>query len=121
MLGHLPSRHAPLRVAGRGRGWGVYRLAPLAASLLRHPPPPTPPPPLGEGGAKVAVATASCLKSESGGTDDLPTRLGSHGLAQLVGIVARDWRRSQLHPFDGSGKFQERPLAAFQDAAQKDQ
>ena len=28
---------------GRGRGWGVYRLEPLPASLLRHPPPPTPP------------------------------------------------------------------------------
>jgi transposase InsO family protein len=46
----LPSLHAPLRVEGseaskarsRGRGWGVYRLAPLAESLLRHPPPPTP-------------------------------------------------------------------------------
>src|SRR5258708_6188768 len=46
----LPSLHAPLRVAGseaskarsRGRGWGVYQLASLAASLLRHPPPPTP-------------------------------------------------------------------------------
>jgi hypothetical protein len=50
--GHeLPSLHALLRVAGRepapdlirGRGWGVYQLAPLAASLLSHPPPPTPP------------------------------------------------------------------------------
>jgi hypothetical protein len=43
MHGDLPSLHAPSRVAGRGRGWGVYQLAPLAASLLRHPPPPTPP------------------------------------------------------------------------------
>jgi hypothetical protein len=39
---YLPSLHAPLRVAGRGRGWGVYQLASLAASLPRHPPPPTP-------------------------------------------------------------------------------
>jgi hypothetical protein len=30
----FPSLHAPLRVAGRGRGWGVCQLAPLAASLL---------------------------------------------------------------------------------------
>ncbi len=37
----LPPRAA--RVAGRGRGWGVYQFAPLAASLPRHPPPPTPP------------------------------------------------------------------------------
>src|ERR1700737_4116184 len=35
--GDLPSLHAPLRVAGRGRG--VCKLAPLAASLLRHPQP----------------------------------------------------------------------------------
>jgi hypothetical protein len=42
MHGDLPSLHAPLRVVGRGRGWGVYQLASLAASLLRHPPPPTP-------------------------------------------------------------------------------
>src|ERR1700692_4260863 len=56
----LPSLHAPSRVAGseaskarsRGRGRGVYRLAPLAASLLKHPPPPPPPrpPPRGGGG-----------------------------------------------------------------------
>src|ERR1700676_4453668 len=43
MRGDLPSLRAPSRVAGRGRGWGVYRLSPLAASLLKHPPPPTPP------------------------------------------------------------------------------
>jgi hypothetical protein len=31
------------RARSRGRGWGVYQFAPLAASLPRHPPPPTPP------------------------------------------------------------------------------
>jgi hypothetical protein len=29
------------RARSRGRGWGVYQFAPLAASLPRHPPPPT--------------------------------------------------------------------------------
>src|ERR1700724_2537957 len=46
-----PSLHALCAWGGRepapdlirGRGWGVYQLVPLAASLLRHPPPPTPP------------------------------------------------------------------------------
>src|SRR5260370_9199015 len=46
----LPSLHALLRVAGRGRGGGGPPLAPLAESL--HSPPPPPPsgatfPPLG--------------------------------------------------------------------------
>src|SRR5260221_13663818 len=50
MRGDLPSLRAPLRVAGRGRGWGVYQLARLAASLLRDPPPPTPPPRFAGGG-----------------------------------------------------------------------
>src|SRR5260221_3289769 len=40
--GGLPSLHAPLRVAGRGRGWGVCQLARLAASLVGDPPPPPP-------------------------------------------------------------------------------
>jgi hypothetical protein len=40
---YLPSLHALLRVAGRGRGVGGYQLASLVASLPRHPPPPTPP------------------------------------------------------------------------------
>jgi hypothetical protein len=34
---------SPREAAGRGREWGVYQFAPLAASLPRHPPPPTPP------------------------------------------------------------------------------
>jgi hypothetical protein len=52
MHGALPSLHAPLRVAGRGRGWGVYQLAPLAASLLRHPHPDPSPPLRGGRGAQ---------------------------------------------------------------------
>src|SRR5258708_11035420 len=43
--GGLPSLHAPLRVAGTGRGWGGCQLARLAARLLKHPPPPPPHPP----------------------------------------------------------------------------
>src|SRR5258708_30115441 len=35
----LPSLHALLRVAGRGRGWGVHPLSPLVESLRRRPPP----------------------------------------------------------------------------------
>ena len=50
----LPSPLPPRakRVAGRGRGRGVSPLAPLAATLLRHPPPPTPPRRFAEGGEK---------------------------------------------------------------------
>src|SRR2546429_3982155 len=54
----LPSLHALLRVAGRGRGWGVSPLAPLAASLLSHPPPPPPPPPLAGGGGEKPLLAA---------------------------------------------------------------
>src|ERR1700692_4123524 len=43
MHGDLPSLHAPLRVAGRGRGWGGYPLASVAA-ISGAPPPPPPPP-----------------------------------------------------------------------------
>jgi hypothetical protein len=64
MHGDLPSLYAPLRVAGRGRGWGVYQLAPLAASLLRHPPPPTPPHRFAGGGEELFAMTG-CLKIES--------------------------------------------------------
>jgi hypothetical protein len=39
----LPSLHAPLRVVGRGRGWGVHPQEPLLRSMPRRPPPPTPP------------------------------------------------------------------------------
>jgi hypothetical protein len=35
--GDLPSLHALLRVAGRGRGWGVYQQN--AASMYAAPPP----------------------------------------------------------------------------------
>src|SRR5450631_316902 len=59
MRGDLPSLRAHLRVAGRGRGWGVYRLAPLAASLLRHPPPPTPPHRFAGGGEEMFAMTAA--------------------------------------------------------------
>ena len=37
----------------------------------------------------------------------------------LSGVVARG-RRSPLHPLDGAGKRQQRTLARFQKAAQKD-
>src|ERR1700722_10464085 len=70
--GALPSSHAPLRVAGRGRGGGCFnkfgvrmrtRIYPLATSSVRSsgsefaeaPPPPDPSPPLAalaEGGEK---------------------------------------------------------------------
>jgi hypothetical protein len=49
MHGDPPSLHAHLRVVGRGRGWGVYQLARLAASL-RRPPDPSPPLRGGRGG-----------------------------------------------------------------------
>src|SRR5260221_4041055 len=72
MRGDLPSLRAPLRVAGRGRGWGVYQLARLAASLLRHPPPPTPKSELRSsrphrfaGGGEEMFAMAGCLKIET--------------------------------------------------------
>src|SRR6202049_2257091 len=70
--GGLPSLHAPLRVAGGGRGWGFCQLAPLAASLLRPPPPPTPKSELRSsrphrfaGGGEELMAMAGCLKIES--------------------------------------------------------
>src|SRR5260221_3489982 len=72
MRGDLPSLRAPLRVAGRGRGWGVYQLARLAASLLRHPPPPTPktelrssPPPRLPGGPEEASAMAGGFRMDT--------------------------------------------------------
>jgi len=46
MHAFLPSLYALLRVAGRGRGWGVLqqtRCKNESANLLRHPPRPTPP------------------------------------------------------------------------------
>jgi hypothetical protein len=49
----LRSLHALLRVAGRGRGWGVYQRAPLAANLPKDTsPPPTPPHRFAGGGEK---------------------------------------------------------------------
>jgi hypothetical protein len=60
MRGDLPSLRAHLRVAGRGRGWGVYQLAPLAASLLRHPHPrPLPTASRGEGSRGNAIVAQS--------------------------------------------------------------
>src|ERR1700676_4395498 len=77
MHGDLPSLHAPLRVVGRGRGWGVYQLARLAASSLRRPPPPTPPAASREGGEEPVrdgglfenrISTAYAVRN-NGGSD----------------------------------------------------
>ena len=95
--GGLPSLHAPLRVAGRepapdlirGRGWGVYQLAPLVASLLRHPPPPTPKSELRSsrphrfaGGGEELMAMARCLKIESSGV--VPAKAGTHNHRRVL-------------------------------------
>src|ERR1700730_2416215 len=87
--GGLPSLHEPLRVVGRGRGWGVYQLAPLAASLLRHPPPPTPKSELRSsrphrfaGGGEELMAMARCLKIESSGV--VPAKAGTHNHRRVL-------------------------------------
>src|ERR1700688_759672 len=59
MRGDLPSFHAPLRVAGRGRGWGVLqqtRCKNESANLPRPPPPPPPPRRFAGGGEMFATA-----------------------------------------------------------------
>src|SRR5665647_1349582 len=70
MHGDLPSLHAPLRVVGRGWGWGVYQFAPPAARLRRHPPPPTSKSELRSsrprrfaGGGEESFAMADCLET----------------------------------------------------------
>src|SRR6202161_1312217 len=73
MRSALPSLHAPLRVAGRGRVWGVVQLAPLPANLPHHPPPPTPkselrssrPRRFAGGGEQRYRSSGGCLKFES--------------------------------------------------------
>src|ERR1700738_3879362 len=64
MCGDLHPRGATGGGGGCGRGWGVYQLARLAASLLRHPPPPTPPHRFAGGGEEM-FAMAGCLKIET--------------------------------------------------------
>jgi hypothetical protein len=56
MLGDLPSLHALLRLAGRGRGWGVYRYEPLLQYMPNRPPPPTPPHRFSGGGEFTELA-----------------------------------------------------------------
>jgi hypothetical protein len=72
---NLPSLHALLRVVGRGRGWGVYQLAPPAANLPRYPHPrPLPAASRVEGSRRsVAMARclAGCLKFESVAADSV--------------------------------------------------
>src|ERR1700692_1348822 len=65
----LPPR--VLRVAGRGRGGGVYRLCSLGGGLLGLlPPPPTPPPRGaggggGGGGGGLSAASSGCELAEA--------------------------------------------------------
>ena len=66
VFGDPPSLHAPLRVAGRGWGWGVDQLAPRAASLLRRPPPPTPPHRFAGGGEKMSLIAQPVLAIADG-------------------------------------------------------
>src|ERR1700676_5551479 len=102
----LPSLHAPLRVAGaeaskarsRGRGWGVYRLAPLAASLLRHPPSPTPPHRFA-GGRGGAVRDGRRLKIESVKIHGRARR-GTTLTPQRSGFFSSE-KRSGSSPIDG--------------------
>src|SRR6202051_963074 len=56
MHGDLPSLHAPLRVAGRGRGGGGSHSSFWGRVVRQPPPPPAPPPPLRGGGEEPLLS-----------------------------------------------------------------